>query len=128
MRLPPEDMLAIQELVSEISYMVDERRWDDLPRLYTADGVFDASKLGYPAVEGQAALLRHMESANHPLAHYATNTVIRPIDAGSANVVSMIIGAWQNGDFSGGATYRDLVVHTPEGWRMKRRIVVPPPE
>lgn len=124
MILPAEDILAIQHLVAEISYMVDERNWDDLPRLYTDDGVFDASDVGYPPASGQADLRRHMESANHPLAHHVTNTIVRPIDAGSAAVVSMIIGVWQDGTFAGGATYRDLVVRTPEGWRMKRRAVV----
>lgn len=125
MKLPAEDILEIQSLVAEISYMVDERNWDDLPRLYTEDGVFDASLAGYPAAQGQADLRRHMEAANHPLAHYVTNTVVRPVDADSAEVVSMVLGAWQDGEFSGGATYRDSVVRTPDGWRMKRRVVVP---
>jgi len=128
MKLHPEDLFEIHNLVAEISYMVDEHRWDDLPRLYAEDGVFDASLVGYPVVEGQAALRRHMETANHPLAHYTTNTVVKPIDADSANVVSMIIGAWQNGDFSAGATYRDHVVRTPQGWRMKRRTVMRGPD
>lgn len=128
MDLPIQDLFAIQQLISEVTYMVDERRWDDLPRLYTEDGVFDASQAGYAAAEGQEALRRHMESANHPLAHYTTNTVIRPIDSDSANVVSMIIGAWQNGDISAGATYRDHVVRTEQGWKMKRRTVVPGPD
>lgn len=125
MRLPPEDLFEIHDLIAEISYMVDERRWDDLPRLYTEDGVFDASLAGYPAAEGQETLRRHMETANHPLSHYTTNTVVKPIDADSANVVSMIIGAWQDGTISAGATYRDLVVRTAQGWKMKRRTVVP---
>lgn len=123
MKLPAEDILEIQQLVASISYMVDERRWDDLPVLYTEDGVFDASDVGYPAVEGQAALRQHMETANHPLAHYTTNTIVRPIDHDNAEAVSMVIGAWQDGTMSGGANYRDHVVRTAQGWRMKRRIV-----
>ncbi|MDR7156451.1 hypothetical protein J2W40_003295 [Sphingobium xenophagum] len=128
MRLSAEDIFDIQQLVSEITYMVDERNWDDLERLYTEDGIFDASLVGYASIEGQAALRKHMKSANHPLAHYTTNTVVRPIDANSANVVSMIIGAWQDGTMTAGATYRDHVVRTSKGWQMKCRQVVPGPD
>lgn len=128
MRLSADDILDIQQLVSEISFMVDERNWDDLERLYTDDGIFDASLAGYPSVEGQAALRKHMEAANHPLSHYTTNPVVKPIDNDSANVVSMIIGAWQDGTFTAGATYRDRVVRTDKGWQMKCRKVIPGPD
>lgn len=122
--LKAEDTLAIHQLIAECSHMVDNRRWDELPLIYTEDGVFDASTAGYPPVEGQAALLRHMESANHPTAHYTTNTVVRPIDDDRVKAVSMIIAPWPNGDISTGGTYHDDIVRTADGWRIKVRTVI----
>lgn len=122
--LSAEDHIAIQQLIATCSHMVDNRRWEELPLIYTDDGIFDATTAGYPAVEGQAALLRHMESANHPVAHYTTNTVLHSVDADAVTAVSMIIAPWPNGEISTGGTYHDHVVRTPDGWRIKVRKVV----
>lgn len=122
--LTAEDILAIHHLVAEYSHVVDGRRWDELDAIFTEDGVFDASSAGYPAVAGLAALRRHMETANHPAAHYITNTVVRAVDRDTADAASMIIAPWADGEVSYGGTYHDRIVRTPAGWRIKVKRVV----
>lgn len=123
--LASDDILAIHHLIAEYSHVIDGRRWDELPDIFTEDGVFDAAAAGYVAVKGQTALRAHMETANHPMAHYVTNTVVRPVDRDTAEAVSMIIAPWPDGDVSFGGTYHDRIVRTASGWRIQTRTVIP---
>jgi 3-phenylpropionate/cinnamic acid dioxygenase small subunit len=122
--LAADDILAIHQLIAEYSHVVDGRRWDDLPKIFTADGIFDAASAGYPLVQGLENLRRHMETATHPVAHYVTNIVVKPVDDNLVETAGMIIAPWPDGQTSTGGVYRDVIVRTPEGWRLKRRTVI----
>jgi hypothetical protein len=58
----------------------------------------------------------------HPLAHHATNIVVTQEHDGTVRVVSKGIGVGHSGRV-GSAVYRDVVVRTPNGWRLSHRIV-----
>ena len=118
------DRLAIHELVAEYSHVVDDKRWDDLGLVFSEDGVFDATDRGYPLAEGMDRLRAHMKTAHHPLAHCVTNVVLTEIDADTVEVHSKLI-AVRVGGVATTSDYHDLVVRTPDGWRIRRKVTKP---
>jgi len=119
------DRLAIHEVVAQYSHMVDDKRWDDLGLVFSDDGVFDATDRGYPLAQGMTQLRAHMETAQHPLAHCITNVVLREIDADTVEAHSKMI-AVRVGGVATTSDYYDLVVRTPDGWRIRRKGAKPP--
>jgi len=120
-----EDRLAIYELLSRYGHLIDQRRWDDLAEVFTEDLVFDASSFGHPVTTSAQELIKHWSAdlSIHPLAHHVTNIVITEDSDGTARVQSKAIGVGRKGRV-GSATYDDVVVRTPEGWRLSERIAV----
>ena len=118
-----EDTLAIHELITKYSHVVDGRAWADLDALFTKDGIFDASSVGYPVVEGMLALRHHMETADHPIAHIVTNIVLRDIDRDTVAAASMVLTPTQDGLMAPG-DYRDIIVRTAVGWRFRKRAAI----
>jgi hypothetical protein len=116
------DRLAIHELLGLYGHLIDERRWDELDAVFTADVVYDASDFGGPVTTSLVDLRAHWagDEAQHPLAHHATNIVVTQDGDGTVRVLSKGIGVGRKGRV-GSATYRDVVVHTPAGWRIARR-------
>ncbi len=119
-----EDTLAVHALIAEYSHIIDGREWDELPRLFTNDGIFDASSVGYPPVEGMAALRKHMETADHPITHMVTNIVLKDIDADTMTAACLVLTPTAEGLMAPG-DYRDIIVRTNDGWRFKKRVVLP---
>ena len=72
-----------------------------------------------------AELLAHWTAdlSIHPLAHHVTNIVITEDADGAVRVLSKAIGVGRKGRV-GSATYHDVVVHTPGGWRLTQRTAV----
>jgi hypothetical protein len=116
------DRLAIHELLALYGHLIDERRWDELDTVFTADVVYDASDFGQPVTTSLADLRAHWagDEALHPLAHHATNVVVTRDGDGTVRVLSKGIGVGRKGRV-GSVTYRDVVVATPAGWRIARR-------
>jgi hypothetical protein len=122
--IDPSDRWAIHELIGLYGHVIDDRRWPDLELVFTADIVFDASDFGNPvttSLEELRSLWRSDESM-HPLAHHATNIIVTQEDDGTVRVLSKGIGVGHGGRV-GSAVYRDVVVPTPDGWRLSHRIV-----
>lgn len=118
------DRLAIHELLGWYGHLLDDRRFDDLDQVFTADAVYDGEDFGMGTTRSLAELraLWTGPTANHPLAHHATNIVITAVDADTAEVVSKGIGVGPKGRV-GSVVYRDTVVRTADGWRMRHRAV-----
>lgn len=126
MTLNADDRLAIYELLGRYGHMIDQRRWDDLVTgVFTADLVFDATSFGHAVTTSSAELIEQWRSdlSMHPLAHHVTNIVITEDPDGTVRVLSKAIGVGRRGRV-GSATYDDVVVKTPAGWRLSRRIAV----
>jgi ketosteroid isomerase-like protein len=119
--LQPNDVIEISNLVSRYGHVIDAREWDSLPELFTDDAVFDSSSMADGAVvTGLAAIRSRWEVwPRHPIAHHATNVVVSAAEPDTATVVSKGLGIRDEGVTT--VVYRDTVVRTEHGWRIKRR-------
>lgn len=116
------DTLSIHQLLALYGHVVDERDWDRMDDLFTADLVFDASDFGSEVAYGIAALRHVWETTDqHPLAHHATNIVISQGPDGVVHVLSKGIGIGAKGR-AGSVVYRDIVRKEADGWRIARRL------
>lgn len=117
------DVLAIHELLALYGHLIDEREWTRAAELFAPDALYDMSDFALPVVRGPAAIreLWLRQGEGHPLAHHATNVVVRQDLDGTVRVVSKGLGVGRKGRV-GSVTYRDLVCATPEGWRFAERI------
>jgi hypothetical protein len=124
--LTVEDRLAIGELLGLYGHLIDERRWDDLDQVFTADATYDGTAFGMPMVRSLAELLADWTSeeglARHPVAHHATNIVITTDPDGTVRVLSKGLGVGAGGRV-GSVVYRDVAVRTTAGWRLSERVV-----
>ena len=119
------DRLAIHELLGLYGHLIDERRWEELDQVFTADAVYDASSFGQGVTHTLADLLAHWTSdmSIHPLAHHATNIVVTEDADGTVRVLSKGIGVGRKGRV-GSVTYRDVAVRAAAGWRLASRAAV----
>ena len=124
-----EDTLAIQHLIASYPGIVDEREFDRLDDIFTADARIDFSAFGgpvdtLPAVkaflrESMALFKRtqHMMGLPHitldgdraKARTSCTNPMVIAVADGTTSV--MLIGLW----------YDDEFVRTPDGWRFTSR-------
>jgi hypothetical protein len=116
------DTLAIHQLLALYGHIIDEREWQRVDELFTADAVYDMTEFGLGRVVGAAAIraLWSRPDASHPLAHHATNIVISEDGDGRVHVLSKGLGVGANGRV-GSVVYRDLVERTAAGWRFTAR-------
>ena len=118
------DRLAIHELLGLYGHLIDERRWDELDRVFTDDVVYDASDFGMPVTRSLVELVAEWTSeagmARHPLAHHATNVVVEGWVPAGVHVRSKGLGVGAGGRV-GSVTYDDVVVRTAGGWRLAAR-------
>jgi len=120
--LEPVDLLAIHELLARYGHVVDERDWDAVPALFTANARYDMTDFGLGVMHGPAQIRElWTRSETHPLAHHATNIVVSEDPDGTVRVVSKGIGVGHRGRV-GSVTYRDVVQRTSDGWRIAERV------
>ncbi len=120
--LSVEDRMELHEIAARYGDLIDNRDWEGLASVFTADAVFDATDLGMPLLNGLAAIRKHMdESFDHPLGHHITNIYVEST-GGEVFLRSRIIAAGHRGRV-GSASYRDRVIKTPSGWRIQHRLV-----
>ena len=100
-RLDLADRLAIHELLGLYGHLIDDRRWDELDRVFTADAVYDASDFGMAVTRSLGELVAEWTSeagmARHPLAHHATNVVVEEAPDGTVRVRSKGLGVGTGG-------------------------------
>jgi SnoaL-like protein len=126
------DRLEIQQLLVDYSSAIDERRFDDLDRVFTPDAYIDYRALGgvdgrYPEVKAWLAEVL----PNFPMyAHMLGNFSVRINgDTAASRVICfnpMVLGGGspdnQERVLFCGLWYDDEFVRTPAGWRMSRRV------
>jgi hypothetical protein len=120
--MDPADRLELHELPGRYGDAIDDRAWDRLDDIFTADGVFDLTDLGGPRCDGLDAIKQFMDSyADHPRTHLMTNIYVN--EAPSGVQLRFRIVALLGGGKVGTASYYDDVVRTPAGWRVRNRVI-----
>jgi hypothetical protein len=123
MSLTVADRIELHELAARYANTIDERDWDRFDTVFTADCHYELRNFGRlnMTLTGAAAVRAHMErSADHPVAHHVTN--IEVLDGDPVRMLSKIAGTLPGGGV-GSADYADVVVTTPQGWRISSRMV-----
>ena len=115
------DRLELHELPGRYGDAIDDRDWEGLARIFTDDATFDLTDLGVPMLTGLPAIKRFMDvDAEHPLTHMMTNIYVDETPSGVT--MNFRIVALRKGGLVGTASYYDIVVKTPDGWRVKERV------
>jgi len=122
------DRLEIQQLLIDYSTAIDQRRFDDLDRVFTADAYIDYRAMGgidgvYPDVK---AWLQQV-MPNFPVyAHMLGNLAVTiDGDVASSRTICfnpMVLGGEGKQVLFCGLWYDDEFVRTGDGWRMTRRV------
>jgi hypothetical protein len=129
--LDPATILEIHQLLALYGHIIDEKDLSRLDEIYTPDGIFDLSSMGFPVAKGIDSIRdfldimhvqQRLDGVPNPLAHHATNIVVTEDSPGLCQVLSKGI------EFRGtenpkinSIVYRDIVKKTPAGWRFVRR-------
>ena len=122
------DRLEIQQLLVEYSTAIDQRRFDDLDRVFTPDAYIDYRAMG--GIDGHflevKAWLAQVLPNFPAYAHMLGNFDVR-IDGDTALSRTicfnpMVLGGDQNQILYCGLWYEDEFIRTPEGWRMSSRV------
>jgi hypothetical protein len=122
------DRLEIQQLLVDYSTAIDQRRFDDLDKLFTPDAYIDYRTLG--GIDGRYPEVKKWLSEVLPTfpvyAHMLGNFSVRITgDTASSRVICfnpMVLPGGSDQVLFCGLWYDDEFLRTPEGWRMTRRV------
>jgi hypothetical protein len=124
------DRLEIQQLLIDYSTAIDQRRFDDLDRVFTGDAYIDYRAMGgidgrYPQVKAWLAeVLPSFPSYAHMLGNFDLHI---DGDTASSRTICfnpMVLGGDKKQVLFCGIWYEDDFLRTPDGWRMTRRVEV----
>jgi ketosteroid isomerase-like protein len=126
--IDPGDRLELHELAARYGNLVDARDLDALDTVFTNDATFvltrpDGTSDHYDGIPE----IRHMmESTASVSLHHVTNVVIEA--DGDGVILTFRVLAPGAGNRVASADYRDMVVRTPDGWRITEHVItVRPP-
>jgi 3-phenylpropionate/cinnamic acid dioxygenase small subunit len=122
------DRLEIQELLVRYSHTLDTHDWDAWEQVFTPDAMIDYTETGGPrggVKETRAFLESVMPTTFSSYQHMIGNTVLE-IEGDTARARSILFNPMvMSGDeptvFFVGLWYRDELVRTSDGWRIKDR-------
>jgi hypothetical protein len=119
--LQPSDRLEIQELEALYGHLIDQRRWDDLDRIFAAHVVIESTAETTNDLPSRIKWWRSLEGLHrHPVAHNITNTVIHENADGSAGAISKGVLIKEDGH-TFAVVYEDTLSPTESGWRIVHR-------
>ncbi len=124
--LASEDVAAIHDLINLYHYYVDEPGFPRLREIFTEDGVFDASAYGGGVSRGMAELERRFARNSGVLVHTCANIIVTGEPGGVVRCLSKCVALIPDGKV-GAAIHRDVLRHTPDGWRVAERVLSMPP-
>ena len=128
MALPADDVLAIQQLLALHGHLVDDGDLDRLDELFTPDAVYDVTAMSQGTLRGIAEFRAVTEAfagdERNPVGHHVTNIVIIEDADDTVTVRSKGFGVLRDGR-TASVVYDDVVVRTPDGWRVAERRVSP---
>lgn len=121
------DRLEIQQLLVDYSTAIDQRRFDDLDRIFTPDAYIDYRVMGgidghYPEVKAWlAAVLPNFPAFCHMVGNFDIK-----LHGDTATGRTMCLNPMKLSDDGQilfcALWYDDEFVRTPDGWRMTRRV------
>ncbi len=122
------DRLEIQELLISYSHCVDTHDWEGWEKVFTGDAIIDYTEMGGPRgnVKETRAFLESTMPMFSSTQHMLGNTVLE-FDGDEARARTICHNPMvldRDGKphiFVCGLWYRDVLVRTPEGWRIKDR-------
>ncbi|MBP2367732.1 nuclear transport factor 2 family protein [Pseudonocardia parietis] len=125
----PQDTLEIHELVVRYGFVVDDREWDGFGDILTEDAVIDLRDhdvdppVGLGPYTGLDEITHHYRDVlTHPSQHMLVNHVIDDISDDEVVVRSKALVLLPE-QRTAGLVYRDVVVRTPKGWRIRQKNV-----
>ncbi len=122
------DRFEIQQLLIDYSTAIDQKRFDDLDRVFTPDAYIDYTVTG--GIEGRfgevKAWLKEV-LPNFPAYYHMLGNVDIRIDGDGATSRAicfnpMVMGGEMGQIYFVGIWYVDEFVRTAEGWRMSKRV------
>lgn len=123
------DRLEIQELLADYSHALDLRHLDELDNFFTEDAVIDYTEMGGP--KGDLAAIKEFLKGSMAImfiTQHLVGTSKMQIDGDRAEVRTIChnpmvlnMGKGVARVFFCGLWYRDTMVRTPAGWRIKER-------
>ena len=121
-----DDIVAIQQVEALYGHAVDSPDQSLFALVFAEDAVFDGRPCGAEIFVGRAVIAAWFALGKppHPFAHQATNCWIRESDGRLLVKSKCIFRHPLDGTVCFG-DYDDEVVKTPDGWRIKLRIVSP---
>jgi hypothetical protein len=122
--LSAEDVLAIQAVAVKYGFLIDDREFDRLGEVFTPDAVLDlrVGSAGYGPFAGQAEIDQAMNTMQHPVQHMLVSHLIDSVSGDEVVARTKALFPWQDGKF-GDIVYRDVLVRTPDGWRIKDKSI-----
>jgi 3-phenylpropionate/cinnamic acid dioxygenase small subunit len=124
------DRLEIHDVLVRYCYAVDDRDWDAYRALFTADAVIDDTVTGgvRSGVEEHVVYLQRALSRIR-ISQHAISTVLVDLAGDVANVrahascpMVVDLGNDDTQVFFQGLWYRNRLVRTPEGWRIRELV------
>lgn len=120
------DRLEIQQLLVDYATVIDQRRFDELDRIFTADAYINYRAMGgidgrFPEVKAWLAEVL----PNFPAYCHMVGNVDIKLDGDCATGRTMCLNPMKLNDgqiLFCALWYDDEFVRTPEGWRMTRRV------
>ena len=122
------DRLEIQQLLIDYSTAIDQKRFDDLDRVFTPDAYIDYRVMGgidgrFPEVKAWLAeVLPNFPAYCHMLGNFDVRI---DGDTASSRTICfnpMVFGGEENQILFFGIWYVDEFIRTAEGWRMSSRV------
>lgn len=119
----------VHQLLGYYGHIVDAEQWERFDELFEPDAELDYTAVRAPKVfRGLDEIKGYFAGANHPSAHHVVNIVVFERD-GEVHVRSKFFVPFTRTSHSPlrwyGGDYDDVVVHTPDGWRFRRRVCTP---
>jgi len=121
------DRLEIEEVLTRYCYAVDDRDWDTYRKLFTPDAVIDDTVTGgvKSGVEEHVAYLTKA-LAKILISQHAISTTLIDLKCDEAKIrthcscpMVVELGEGERQVFFQGLWYRNRLVRTPEGWKIK---------
>jgi len=116
--LSAEDVLAIQAVIMKYGFLIDDREFDRLGEVFTEDALVDYRPGGEGPFHGLAELQQAMKTLQHPVQHMMVSHIIDRVSGDEVVTRTKALIPLQTGSVADIA-YRDVLVRTPAGWRIK---------
>jgi hypothetical protein len=123
------DRLEIQDLLARYCDAVDRQDWDVFDRIFTRDAVIDYRALGGSC--GDLTVTKKFLAESLPIfasSQHLIGSTVLDIDGDTARARTICHNpmVWRHGDEPSilmcGLWYRDELVRTSEGWRIRSRV------